>query len=251
MWRILFSASGTDLRAIPPPSATIETDSGIVVFEYGFRNMPKTWYEFQTIGKIKCIIAQRTDAKIMNIQEYSRMMMGSVHSEYRTYSTRELFTLLDSDVCYPQFLDLRQAFLGSLTGYAKRLVYEGLYSLEKLISTALWYHEATTGRPLNDADRKRIITKQAWKVHALIQEEWENIPTKLGADELERSRIASRSKGGLSRSAAYQEKRDTAAVMLADGKSNKVIADALGVSARTVINWKKQFAKKSKFGSGS
>ncbi|EHR8987835.1 helix-turn-helix domain-containing protein [Escherichia coli] len=45
-------------------------------------------------------------------------------------------------------------------------------------------------------------------------------------------------KGGIAKGAGYEDKRCTALEMLANGYSQKAIAEMLGVSDRTIRNWK-------------
>ncbi len=231
--------------SIPPPSTMIEIGDE-VVFQYLIRMVPKSWFQFQTIAKCKTIIAKKLSlmggkVTILDPYEYDDMMKERDLSQYRTYSIKELFKVLGEDMRFQPFVNFRQTFMGSLVMYGRRLVYEDTYSLEKIISTALWHHKSTTGKKPNDAEWKELVKKKSWRVHRLIQDDLENLRTKLDKEEYHRNRVESGAKGGKSNSRKNADKREVAKKMFAEGKKISEIAKTLNVSRPTIYEWKKHF----------
>ncbi len=250
-WGIAFDIPATfnqDLWPLPPPSKTEQwkkmDNTKMIRVLYHFLYNPQTWKEWQRVASIKMQMKQ----KVRGIQ-FLEYQEHSFDHDSRLYDIAELGAFFKDYVKFPDSFIAGTAYK-TLCIYAKRLHYEDLLSIEKLISTSLWlsdFHEELKDHSIVNQKKKRRpmvegfrqCIKRAFAAYAFSLSHKDEWPQKL--DPIKRHSVL---RENALRSTAIKrekslEKRELAKELKMLGKTHAQIAEIIGVSVSTVKRWMK------------
>ena len=217
------------LWSLPPPSATrwlCKLDNTkILQVLYHFQYMPQSWREWQHIASIKI--------------QMMELIPHLTFSEYEAFDEVErIYTITELGKYFPKFIKYhkplypsdKREFMSSLTLYCQRLYYEKRLHVEALIAIAFHFNSKC-----NLGYNHREIMKKAKSVMQLDRTGWR---VKLSKEALLHVRSENGKKRVKQKRDEFQLKKDEAMKLRSDGMLLKDIAASLGVSIRTVNNWK-------------
>lgn len=242
-WGIVFSipaAFESDLWSLPPLSnmrRLTRSDGGPSLEAcYLFDYPPQSWREWQRVATIKVQIEHRL--KLCKIQEYH----GSDEVQGPTYTISELGKEFPAFVKFPAPLFPKAAGeqYSHLIRHAKRLHYEGLLNIERLIAVSWWFNDVlaeidTTSRKGHQGPRQvMVVAKRAWEYAQEHKHEW-----RVKLPDSERKKKLSDAAHKAAAVKRDNPKRKEAAAMRKEGKTYAEIAEYLGVSLSTAKRWLK------------
>jgi len=155
---------------------------------------------------------------------------------YSMQSLADLLRCEEPNYPMPLIPTDRRGFTANLMKYGRRLHYEGLLTWEALLSTSLHFWELMPKEERPRGERWKVCTSAATAVYERLLDEVDNLPVKLSEDRLRMIRSENANRTNQAKRSRAAERLERVALLRAAGKTQKEIAEILGVSDRTIRN---------------